>query len=122
MDEVVVVGYGTQKKVNLTGSVASITPETIENRPITQTSQALAGLTSGVTVSQSSGRPGGDQASIRIRGVGTFSGAGSDPLVLIDGLSASINDVDPNNIANISILKDAAAFRLNISAMIKASL
>ena len=83
MDEVVVVGYGTQKKVNLTGSVASITPETIENRPITQTSQALAGLTSGVTVSQSSGRPGGDQASIRIRGVGTFSGAGSDPLVLI---------------------------------------
>lgn len=109
MDEVVVVGYGTQKKVNLTGSVASITPETIENRPITQTSQALAGLTSGVTVSQSSGRPGGDQASIRIRGVGTFSGAGSDPLVLIDGLSASINDVDPNNIANISILKDAAS-------------
>ena len=60
-------------------------------------------------VSQSSGRPGGDQASIRIRGVGTFSGAGSDPLVLIDGLSASINDVDPNNIANISILKDAAS-------------
>lgn len=59
MDEVVVVGYGTQKKVNLTGSVASITPETIENRPITQTSQALAGLTSGVTVSQSSGRPEG---------------------------------------------------------------
>lgn len=109
LDEVVVVGYGTQKKVNLTGSVASITPETIENRPITQTSQALAGLTSGVTVSQSSGRPGGDQASIRIRGVGTFSGAGSDPLVLIDGLSASINDVDPNNIANISILKDAAS-------------
>jgi hypothetical protein len=114
LQKLLVVGYGTQKKVNLTGSVASVTPEAIENRPITQTSQALAGLTSGVTVSQSSGRPGGDQASIRIRGVGTFSGAGSDPLVLIDGLSGSINDVDPNNIANISILKDAASSAITV--------
>lgn len=109
LDEVVVVGYGTQKKVNLTGSVSSVASDALENRPITQTSQALSGLASGVTVSQSSGRPGGDQASIRIRGMGTFSGAGSDPLVLIDGLSGSINDVDPNNIASISVLKDAAS-------------
>ncbi|WP_195598121.1 TonB-dependent receptor [Bacteroides cellulosilyticus] len=109
LDEVVVVGYGVQKKVNLTGSVSNVTRESIENRPITQTSQALAGLTSGITVSQSSGRPGGDQASLKIRGVGTFSSAGSDPLVLIDGLSGSINDVDPNNIESISVLKDAAS-------------
>lgn len=109
LDEVVVVGYGTQKKVNLTGSVASLSPDQIEGRPITQTSQALAGLASGITVSQSSGRPGADQASLRIRGMGTFSSAGSDPLILIDGLSGSINDVDPNLIKSISILKDAAS-------------
>lgn len=109
LDEVIVVGYGTQKKVNLTGSVSSVSSDVLESRPITQASQALSGLASGVTVSQSSGRPGGDQASIRIRGMGTFSGAGSDPLVLIDGLAGSINDVDPNNIASISVLKDAAS-------------
>lgn len=109
LTEVVVVGYGTQKKVNLTGSVASISSAEIENRPITQASQAIAGLAGGVTVSQGAGRPGNDAASIRIRGVGTFSGAGNDPLVLIDGLAASINDIDPNNIQSISILKDAAS-------------
>lgn len=109
LTEVVVVGYGTQKKVNLTGSVSSVSSADIENRPITQASQAIAGLAGGVTVSQGAGRPGNDEASIRIRGVGTFSGAGNDPLVLIDGLAASINDIDPNNIQSISILKDAAS-------------
>ncbi|MGK9121056.1 SusC/RagA family TonB-linked outer membrane protein [Olivibacter jilunii] len=109
LDEVVVVGYGTQKKVNLTGSVSSVSAADIENRPITQASQALAGLATGVSVSQSAGRPGNDAASIRIRGQGTFSGAGNDPLVLIDGLAASMNDIDPNNIKSISVLKDAAS-------------
>lgn len=109
LDEVVVVGYGTQKKVNLTGAVASVSSAALESRPITQTSQALAGLVTGVSVSQGSGRPGNDGAEIRIRGVGTFSGAGKDPLVLIDGLAASINDIDPNNIKSISVLKDAAS-------------
>ncbi|MDO4165027.1 MAG: SusC/RagA family TonB-linked outer membrane protein, partial [Bacteroides sp.] len=109
LEEVVVVGYGTQKKVNLTGSVSSVSSDALESRPITQASQALSGLVSGVTISQSSGSPGGDQATIRIRGLGTFSGAGCDPLVLIDGLSGSINDVDPNNIETITVLKDAAS-------------
>ncbi len=109
LEEVVVVGYGTQKKVNLTGSVTSVSSDELQNRPVTQASQALAGLASGVTVSLSSGRPGNDGASIKVRGMGTFSGAGSDPLVLIDGLSASINDIDPNNIKSISVLKDAAS-------------
>ena len=109
LDEVVVVGYGTQKKVNLTGSVASISPKELESRPITQASQALAGLVSGVTVSQGSGRPGNDGSTINIRGLGTFSGAGNNPLVLIDGLAASINDIDPNNIKSMSVLKDAAS-------------
>ncbi|MCC2599871.1 SusC/RagA family TonB-linked outer membrane protein [Sphingobacterium sp. FBM7-1] len=109
LEEVVVIGYGTEKKVNLTGAVSSVSEKDIENRPITQASQALAGLATGVTVSQGAGRPGNDGASIRIRGMGTFSGAGNDPLVLIDGLAASINDIDPNNIKSISVLKDAAS-------------
>jgi len=109
LDEVVVVGYGTQKKVNLTGSVASVSAAELESRPITQASQALAGLVTGVSISQGSGAPGSDNAEIRIRGVGTFSGAGKDPLVLIDGLAASINDIDPNNIKSMSVLKDAAS-------------
>lgn len=84
LQEVVIVGYGSQKKVNLTGSVSSIPSKLIDDRPITQASQALAGLASGVTVQQGSGRPGNDGATVRLRGIGTFSGAGNDPLVLID--------------------------------------
>lgn len=109
IEEVVAVGYGVQKKVNLTGSISSVSTKELESRPITQASQALAGLATGVSVSQGSGRPGADGATIRIRGIGTFSGAGNDPLVLIDGLAASINDIDPNNIKSMSILKDAAS-------------
>lgn len=109
LEEVVVIGYGSEKKVNLTGAVSSISEDKLEDRPITQASQALAGLSTGITVSQGAGRPGNDGASLRVRGTGTFSGAGNDPLVLIDGLSASMNDIDPSNIKSISILKDAAS-------------
>ena len=109
LNEVIAVGYGTQKKVNLTGSISSVSEKELESRPITQSSQALAGLVTGVSVSQGSGAPGGDGAEIRIRGIGTFSDAGKDPLILIDGLAAGINDVDPNNIKSISVLKDAAS-------------
>ena len=103
LEELVVVGYGTQKKVNLTGSVETIKEEEIEKQTLTQASQALSGLVSGVSVIQGSGQPGRDETTIRIRGLGTFSGAGNDPLVLIDGLAASINDVNPNDIKSISI-------------------
>jgi TonB-linked SusC/RagA family outer membrane protein len=108
LEEVVVVGYGTQKKVNLTGSVSTISTKEIENRPITQTSQALAGLVTGVVASQGIGQPGNDGAGITIRGIGSY-GAGGGPLILVDGLATSINDVDPNNIKSISVLKDAAS-------------
>ncbi len=109
IEEVVAVGYGTQKKINLTGAVASLQADEIENKVVSQSSQALAGELSGVTVQQGTGNPGKDGARIRIRGIGTFSSAGSDPLVLIDGIPGSINDVNPNNIDNISVLKDAAS-------------
>ncbi|MDT3404319.1 SusC/RagA family TonB-linked outer membrane protein [Mucilaginibacter terrae] len=108
LQEVVVVGFGTQKKVNLTGSVATVNSAQLENRPITQTSQALSGLAPGVQVVQGSSRPGADGASITIRGIGSF-GAGRSPLVLIDGIAGSIDDVAPDNIGSISVLKDAAS-------------
>ncbi|WP_236974416.1 SusC/RagA family TonB-linked outer membrane protein [Membranihabitans maritimus] len=109
LDEVVVVGYGTQKKVNLTGAVTSVSGEQLSKRTVSQTSQLLQGAASGLTVTQGSGEPGGDQASLKIRGLGTFSGAGTEPLVLVDGVPSSINSVNPNNIESISVLKDAAS-------------
>src|SRR5690606_6626339 len=99
LDEVVVVGYGTQRKVNLTGSVDRIEGEAITRQPVFQTSQALQGLSPGLTAIQSSGQPGGDAADLRIRGVGSLE-ASNDPLILIDGVEGDINGVDPNDIEN----------------------
>src|SRR5690606_37829254 len=107
LDEVVVVGYGVQKKVNLTGAVSSVSGKDIQSRPVGQSSAALQGMAPGVTVTQRSGKPGSDGATIRIRGIGTLSNA--DPLVLIDGVEGSINNIDPNLIESVSILKDAAS-------------
>lgn len=109
LDEVVVVGYGTQKKVNLTGSVATVSGDDLIKRPVVNPTSMLQGTMPGVKVVQSSGEPGNEGVSIRIRGEGTFSGAGSDPLVLIDGVPGNLNDINPNNIDNISVLKDAAS-------------
>lgn len=107
LTEVVVVGYGTQKKVNLTGAVSVVSGKDLATRPMGQTSAALQGMAPGVTVKQNSGRPGSDGATIRIRGIGTLSG--SDPLVMIDGIEGSMNNIDPNLIESISVLKDAAS-------------
>lgn len=108
LDEVVVVGYGSQKKVNLTGSVASVNMDKIsDTRPITNVSQALAGLASGVNVTSGNNQPGNDNATIRVRGVGTLNDA--SPLVIIDGVEAGINTVNPSDIESMSILKDAAS-------------
>lgn len=108
LEDVVVVGYGVQKKVDLTGSVSAISAKDLENKPVMSTAQALAGVAPGLSVVANSGRPGAG-ASIKIRGTGTFSSAGNDPLVLIDGLAGSIDDVDPNDIQSMSFLKDAAS-------------
>lgn len=107
LEEVVVVGYGTQKKVNLTGSVASIDQKFLANRPITNSSQALQGL-AGVYVNMSKGRPGADGATIRIRGVGSF-GTNNNPLVLVDGVEYNLRDINPADIESITVLKDAAS-------------
>lgn len=108
LDEVVVVGYGVQKKVNLTGSVASVNfDELAQSRPVTSVSSALAGVLPGVSVMQGSGQPGSDGSTIRIRGIGTFND--SAPLVIIDGVEGVMDAVSPLDIESISVLKDAAS-------------
>lgn len=109
LEEVVVVGYGTQKKVNLTGAVATVNGSDLIKRPITNPNAMLQGTMPGVQVSQGTGEPGNENTTIRIRGTGTFSNAGSDPLVLIDGVEGKLSDLNPNNIENVSVLKDAAS-------------
>ena len=106
LDEVVVVGYGTQEKTKVTGSVASVGGEAIENIPVPGVSQALQGRAAGVNVIRSGGAPG-QAGQIRIRGTGTVNNA--EPLVVIDGIPAgSIDDINPNDIQSIEVLKDAS--------------
>lgn len=105
--EVVVVGYGTQKKVNLTGSVASVTAEDLQGRPVTAISTALQGLMPGVTIQSFSAQPGITGGTIRVRGVGTLGN--SNPFVLIDGIEGDLNILNPDDIESISVLKDAAS-------------
>jgi TonB-linked SusC/RagA family outer membrane protein len=106
LDEVVVVGYGTQRKVNLTGSIATVDSKFLESRPLTNSSQAIQGIP-GIYVNQAGGQPGADNATIRIRGIGTLND--NDPLVLVDGIQYNLRDVNPNDIESISVLKDAAS-------------
>jgi TonB-linked SusC/RagA family outer membrane protein len=108
LNEVVVVGYGTQKRVNLTGAVSTVDfTKEMDNRPITNGSQALSGKVSGVWVSQNSGSPGSDGATLRVRGFGTLND--TNPLILIDGVEGSLNELNPNDIATMTVLKDAAS-------------
>ena len=109
LHEVVVVGYGTQKKTDLTGSVSSISRRRLNDRPITNVTDALAGLAPGLTVTNSGGNtPGFEAQTIRVRGQGTLNDAA--PLVVVDGMTGiSLSDINPRDIDNISILKDAAS-------------
>lgn len=109
LDEVVVIGYGTQKKVNLTGSVSAVKiDETIASRSITNVSSSLSGLVPGLVVSQTTGFAGGDGASLKVRGLGSINN--SDPLIVVDGMpDVDINRINMNDIESISVLKDAAS-------------
>ncbi|MDR1601159.1 MAG: TonB-dependent receptor plug domain-containing protein, partial [Tannerella sp.] len=107
LEEVVVVGYGTQKKANLTGAVATVSLPEMEKRTVAQTSLALTGLVPGVVVTQRSGKPGGDGGIISVRGKTTLGN--NDVLVLIDGVESNINSIDSKSIESISVLKDAAS-------------
>lgn len=107
LTEVLVVGYGTQEKRDVTGAVSSIKGSNIQNLPVSGVAQALQGRAAGVNVVRNGGAPG-NQGSIRIRGTGTLNNA--DPLIIIDGVpGGNLNDVNPNNIESIEVLKDASA-------------
>ena len=106
LEEVVVVGYGTQKKINLTGAVESISSDVIEDRPIKSVADALQGTALGVTVTSAAGQPG-EFSKIKIRGDASLNSDGA--LVLIDGMPGDLNQVNPQDIENISVLKDAAS-------------
>lgn len=108
-EEVVVVGYGQQSRKSLTGSVSSVTNEDIRKSPAVNVGNALTGKVTGLQVIQSSGQPGGDAPQLFMRGVGSLSTGRSAPLVLVDGVERDMFQLEPDNIANISVLKDAAA-------------
>ena len=109
LEEVVVVGYGTQKKVNLSGSVTSVNvSEMAESRPLTNISTALAGTAPGVQITSSNNIPSNNgDADIKVRGQGTLNN--SSPLVIIDGVEGSLNSVSPQDVETVSVLKDAAS-------------
>ncbi|MDL2282218.1 TonB-dependent receptor [Parabacteroides sp. OttesenSCG-928-G06] len=107
LDEVIVVGYGVQKKANVTGSVASISAEALESRSVASVSAALAGQIPGVTAIQTSGAPGSQSADITIRGKNSINSA--SPLVIVDGVPGSMNTIDPQDIESLTVLKDAAS-------------
>lgn len=109
LDEVVVVGFGTQKKVNLTGSVGVVSADEIKERPVANATQALQGIVPGLQITQTNGSLE-DSPSINVRGTTTIGqGTSGSPLVLIDGMEGDLNTINPQDIANISVLKDAAA-------------
>jgi TonB-linked SusC/RagA family outer membrane protein len=109
MDPVVSIGYATARKSDLTGAVSAVASEEFESRPITNASQALQGLATGLYINQASGQPGQDGATIRIRGLTTLPDGDNDPLVLIDGIEGPLSQVNPTDIKSIAVLKDAAS-------------
>jgi TonB-linked SusC/RagA family outer membrane protein len=107
LNEVVVLGYGTEKKISLTGSVSTVKSAEILRAPLPTISQALEGQLPGLITQQSSGEPGNDGVTMYVRGIGTTQGAA--PLVLVDGVARTIDNLDPSEIESVTILKDAAS-------------
>ncbi|MGJ1445175.1 SusC/RagA family TonB-linked outer membrane protein [Sphingobacterium spiritivorum] len=108
LEDVVVVGYGRQKKVNLTGAVSQIDSKVLEDRPVSNVTQALQGAMPNVNVNFSNGRPG-SEGTVNIRGFASINSKNASPLILIDGVPGSINNINPRDVETITVLKDAAA-------------
>ena len=108
LDDVVVVAYGTQKKISSTGSQSSVSNKEIVKAPVADVANALTGLMPGLTVVNNSGHVGMNNTVIRLRGIGTMSGQ-LDPLIMVDGMESPMNDIDPNEIESVTILKDASS-------------
>ena len=107
IDEVVAIGYGTKIKGELTGAIAKVDSKTFEARPITNAANALQGALPGLTVLRGSGQPGAENYTLQIRGISSYSG--NKALILIDGVTGDLNTLNPNDIADVTVLKDAAA-------------
>jgi len=107
LEEVVVVGFGTQAKASVTGSIANVGNKELKDVPVSSVTNALTGRVPGLVTRQESGRPGGDDAKLFIRGRASLNN--SDPLVLVDGVERSFTQVDPDDIESVSVLKDASA-------------
>ena len=107
LDEVVVVGYGTTKRSDLTGALTSVSSKDFDKQPLNDVSQALQGRAAGVQVTQTSGAPGGNY-KIRIRGANSITG-GNEPLYVVDGQFVDISAVNVNDIASMEVLKDASS-------------
>ncbi len=108
LSEVVVIGYGTQKKVSMTSAVSEIKGEDLTRRPVSNVAQAFQGQTPGLTILDQGGGPGKANAVIRVRGVTTLSGD-NNPLVIVDGIEQRLSDINPDDIASVSVLKDASS-------------
>ena len=109
LEEVVAIGYGTQKKVTITGAVSSVESKELMQSPNASVGNSLAGRVTGLSSIQYSGKPGADAPEIYIRGVGSLTTDRSSPLMLVDGVERSFNQLDPAEIESISVLKDASA-------------
>jgi len=109
LNDVVVVGYGTQKRADLTGAVVAVTGSEMNRRVATDPTQLLQGKLPGLSLTQGSGEAGNEGLTLRVRGLGTNSSAGSSPLIIVDGLPGSLSALDPQNIESVTLLKDAAS-------------
>lgn len=109
LEEVVVVGYGTQKKISVTGAISSVPTAELVKSPQASVANSLEGRVTGLSTVQYGGQPGADDPTIYIRGIGSLSASASTPLMLVDGVERSFTQIDPNEIESISILKDASA-------------
>lgn len=107
LDQVVVIGYGTQRKISVTGAISNVGSEDIKKAPVASVTNALTGRVPGLVTRQTSGRPGQDDATLFVRGRATFNN--SNPLVLIDGVERDFTQIEPDDVESISILKDASA-------------
>ena len=109
LDEVQIIGYGTQKKITVTGAVSSVGTKDILKSPVPNVAQALTGKVPGLSTIQYSGQPGADDPAIFVRGIGSLDAKRAAPLVMVDGVERSFFRLDPNEIENITVLKDASA-------------
>ncbi|WP_429378750.1 SusC/RagA family TonB-linked outer membrane protein [Mucilaginibacter sp. UYCu711] len=107
--EIVVVGYGTRTKGAITGAISTVKSEVFENRPVLSTADALQGAIPGLTITRASGQPGANTFELKIRGYSTINANGASPLILVDGIPGDLNTINTNDIAEVSVLKDAAA-------------